>query len=211
MEAGSSLRLKVTVGSAAGAEISIDDELLIGRDAEGDGNLGDDIEISRRHALVSRAPHGGWTIDDLGSRNGTFVNGHRLQRPQVLGVGDTIEVGATTLVVQITAPTTPPDPGVLPGLENLAPTVVGRVPPTAEAPPGEAPPAPEEGVAPPTEPAPEPPAPEPEPPAPAVPPRVVLTLELDLAAGEALLSLADGSDRVRLAFEDGAWRIAPDA
>ena len=184
----------------------MDDEFLIGRDAEGDGNLGNDIEISRRHALISRPPHGGWTIEDLGSRNGTFVNGHRLPRPQLLGVGDTIEVGATTLIVQITAPTTPPDPGVLPGLEDLAATVVGKVVPPAEAPPEEPGAPPTETGAPPTE-----PAVEPEPPAPPPPPRVVLTLELDLAAGEALLSLAEGSDRVRLAFEDGAWRIAPEA
>jgi pSer/pThr/pTyr-binding forkhead associated (FHA) protein len=197
VERGSSLRLKVTAGSAAGTEISVDDELLIGRNAEGEGNLGEDIEISRRHALISRADHGGWTIEDLGSRNGTMVNGHRLQRPQELGVGDTIEVGGTTLVVQITAPATPPDPGGLPGLEGIAPTVIGRVSPL----PGAAP----DPVAP-TESA------EPEPPEPAAPPpRVVLRLELDLAEGEALLSLEDGSDRVRLAYEDGAWRIAPEA
>ena len=97
------LRLKVTTGNAAGTEIEVDDELLIGRMAEGHGRLGEDIEISRRHAKIARDEEGAYAVEDLGSTNGTIVNGHRIDKPELLYPGDTIEVGATKLVVQVTA------------------------------------------------------------------------------------------------------------
>ena len=65
----------------------------------GEGKLGSDIEISRQHARITRDQHGQYVIEDLGSTNGTFVNGARLSAPQVLHPGDTIEVGDTRLVV----------------------------------------------------------------------------------------------------------------
>ena len=43
-------------------------------------------------------------IEDLGSTNGTSVNGRAISAPEPLAVGDTIEVGCTTLVVQVTLP-----------------------------------------------------------------------------------------------------------
>ena len=49
---------------------------------------------------ISRAA-GGFTIEDLGSTNGTFMNGRRIDEPELLSVGDRIEVGGTTLVVQV--------------------------------------------------------------------------------------------------------------
>ena len=53
----------------------------------------------RRHARISRAA-GGF---DRGPRltNGTFMNGRRIDEPELLSVGDRIEVGGTTLVVQV--------------------------------------------------------------------------------------------------------------
>jgi serine/threonine-protein kinase len=102
--AGTSLRLKVTAGGALGTEIQVRDEFLIGRHAPGAGTLGDDIEISRRHARISRTPDGQYVIEDLGSTNGTSVNGRRISAAEPLAVGDVIEVGATTLVVQVTMP-----------------------------------------------------------------------------------------------------------
>ena len=50
---------------------------MIGRAASGEGRLGDDAELSRRHARVARDADGRLTIEDLGSANGTFVNGVR--------------------------------------------------------------------------------------------------------------------------------------
>jgi pSer/pThr/pTyr-binding forkhead associated (FHA) protein len=55
-----------------------------------------DATVSARHAELART-RGGWRIRDLGSRNGTRVNGW-LVREQGLQTGDTIELGATVFV-----------------------------------------------------------------------------------------------------------------
>jgi pSer/pThr/pTyr-binding forkhead associated (FHA) protein len=98
----SGLVLRVIAGNASGTEIHIDDVLLIGRHADGVGQLGDDDELSRRHALISRSPDGEYTIQDLGSTNGTIVNGGQIGDAVALAVGDTVELGNTTLVVDST-------------------------------------------------------------------------------------------------------------
>ena len=115
-------RLEVVAGRAIGMSILLDDELLIGRHADGAGRLADDDEISRSHARISLDRSGFCAIEDLGSTNGTFVNGLRITGPQTLSVGDTIEVGGTTLVVrELPIPATerslkavPPQPTVTP-------------------------------------------------------------------------------------------------
>ena len=74
--------------------------LLIGRAApEEEGRLGDDPEISRHHARASRGADGQITIEDLGSRNGTFVNGERIDAPRTLDLGDVLKMGLTVLQV----------------------------------------------------------------------------------------------------------------
>jgi S1-C subfamily serine protease len=91
----------VVAGNAAGKEIQLEDEFLIGRAADNDdGKLGDDPEISRNHARVSRRAGDQLAIEDLGSTNGTFVNGKKIEGAQVLSPGDTVKVGTTTLQVQ---------------------------------------------------------------------------------------------------------------
>jgi hypothetical protein len=75
----------------------------VGRGAECELVLRDS-RVSRRHArLVAR--DGVLILTDLGSTNGTMVNGHRVSE-MVLGAGDRIELGESTLVVQA-APTEP--------------------------------------------------------------------------------------------------------
>src|SRR5437764_1738957 len=107
--AGSAARLEVVSGKAAGMSLLIDDELVIGRLAQGAGRLADDEEISRSHARLSVDSRGLCAIEDLGSTNGTFVNGMRVTAPQALSEGDTIEVGNTTLVMrEISRPQEPP-------------------------------------------------------------------------------------------------------
>jgi pSer/pThr/pTyr-binding forkhead associated (FHA) protein len=186
-EAGASLRLKVTAGSALGNEIQVRDELLIGRHASEQGRLGDDIEISRRHARISRTSSGQYVIEDLGSTNGTLVNGRRISAPEPLAVGDTIEVGCTTLVVQVTIP-----PAVAatdtPVRSRSVDAVVDE--PTEEA-AGE-----------PTEEA----AGEP-----SVAPRLSIRVDVDYESGEALLELGSDSEPVRLVLRDGRWVLAPDS
>ena len=66
------LRLRVTAGNAEGSEIQVRDEFVIGRQASEEGQLGQDAEISRQHARIARS-NGTFTIEDLGSTNGTFV------------------------------------------------------------------------------------------------------------------------------------------
>jgi pSer/pThr/pTyr-binding forkhead associated (FHA) protein/tRNA A-37 threonylcarbamoyl transferase component Bud32 len=93
-------QLRVTEGKARGTRLAVDGEFLLGRAApEGDGRLGDDPEISRRHARLSRGSRGELRIEDLGSSNGTFVNGERLEAARVLELGDVVRVGTTELAV----------------------------------------------------------------------------------------------------------------
>ena len=91
--------LKVTEGLASGTEIEIDEVFVIGRSAEGHGSLGGDAEISREHARVTRSGSG-LVIEDLGSTNGTMVNGERISGPTPVRAGDTVKVGTTTLRIE---------------------------------------------------------------------------------------------------------------
>ncbi len=91
--------LRVTEGNARGERLSVETELLLGRAMSVEGRLGDDPVLSRRHARLARDAEGRLTIEDLGSANGTFVNGQRVQAPRTLEVGDLVSVGETVLEV----------------------------------------------------------------------------------------------------------------
>jgi hypothetical protein len=66
-------------------------EIYIGRDINNDIVI-NDAEISRKHArLILQA--GEYVLEDLGSTNGTYVNGQRLMGPHVLRPGETILLG----------------------------------------------------------------------------------------------------------------------
>ena len=68
-----------------------DGEATLGR-APGCDVLLDDPTVSSRHAVLS--PRGGrLLVDDLGSRNGTLLNGRRLNGPTEVAAGDRISVG----------------------------------------------------------------------------------------------------------------------
>jgi hypothetical protein len=56
----------------------------------------EDPGVSRRHAAIRNGPDG-WLVEDLGSTNGSSVNGVPLERAHVLANGDEVEVGSTTL------------------------------------------------------------------------------------------------------------------
>jgi pSer/pThr/pTyr-binding forkhead associated (FHA) protein len=105
--------LLITEGADEGRRLALGDEFLIGRAVSGDGRLGDDPELSRRHARVARDSDGRLTIEDLGSANGTFVNGVPVREPQSLNVGDHVRVGRTTLRLTVSGqPSPPPEPAV---------------------------------------------------------------------------------------------------
>ncbi|MGH2838047.1 MAG: FHA domain-containing protein [Thermoleophilaceae bacterium] len=118
--------LKVTEGLASGTEIQLDEDFLIGRTAQGDGTLGGDAELSREHARVSRSGSGELQIEDLGSTNGTSVNGQRISAPTPIRPGDTVKVGTTTIRV---------DGVVVAGADTTAVRPVGQ--PTAVRPVGQ--------------------------------------------------------------------------
>ncbi|MEZ4518441.1 MAG: FHA domain-containing protein [Chloroflexota bacterium] len=69
------------------------EETTIGRSAGNDLVLVDP-EVSRRHARVVRQPHQ-FAVEDLGSTNGTFVNGQRVSSLTALQDADTIDLGDT--------------------------------------------------------------------------------------------------------------------
>jgi pSer/pThr/pTyr-binding forkhead associated (FHA) protein len=89
--------LIVTEGAAAGERFAVDRELCVGREAD---IVLDDVEVSRRHAIV-RLSNGSLEIADADSVNGTFVNGARIRGTHVLGDGDVIRLGKTTLKVEL--------------------------------------------------------------------------------------------------------------
>lgn len=71
-------------------------ELLIGRDEQAEIRI-EDISVSRRHALLHEHD-GEVTLSDLGSRNGTFIEGQRIDGERRLRDGEQIQVGgASTL------------------------------------------------------------------------------------------------------------------
>jgi hypothetical protein len=86
--------LQVITGAASGVDIPLNGEFVVGRGEKGSGNLADDTEISRRHARFRRE-NGSFVVEDLGSTNGTFVNGRRVTAPTVLAPGDEIQLGKT--------------------------------------------------------------------------------------------------------------------
>ena len=89
--------LNVTSGDAVGTSIALDGELVIGRSSAELPGLRTDTEISRVHARIWRAGEGELMIEDLGSRNGTFLNGSRIHGPRLLHAGDWLRTGRTTM------------------------------------------------------------------------------------------------------------------
>ena len=96
--------------------------VAIGRHEGNDIVLGDDDRASRLHAVLDRVG-GGWLLTDLGSSNGTFVNGAQLTAGRALRSGDEVLIGRTRMVLRITQSSGRVD----------RPTSVGEpvVPPTA--------------------------------------------------------------------------------
>jgi hypothetical protein len=79
------------------------DRVVVGRSRECDVRL-EDGNVSRRHAELGRGDDAVWSIVDLGSTNGTEVNGRRITRRTSLEDGDRIVIGGTELVFSRGAP-----------------------------------------------------------------------------------------------------------
>jgi DNA-binding MarR family transcriptional regulator len=74
-----------------------DDRVTVGTEDSNRVCLADDGTVSRLHAVVENYGSG-WAVRDLGSRNGTFINGRRVLGEQVLHAGDELRIGKTRLV-----------------------------------------------------------------------------------------------------------------
>src|SRR3954452_277139 len=112
------MQLKITSGADSGKTVDVTgNEFTIGREPGVDLVLADG-KASRRHAALKPLPDGRATLYDMGSSNGTSVNGQRIQSTVLSGneqiqIGDTvmqIANGATTAQ----APVAPPAPAFQP-------------------------------------------------------------------------------------------------
>ena len=71
-------------------------EIIIGRDTNSDICI-DNIAVSRKHARITKGPDEHF-IEDMGSINGTFVNGHWVSK-KLLDTGDEISIGKYSLKI----------------------------------------------------------------------------------------------------------------
>ena len=71
----------------------------IGRSRQSDIVI-DDANVSRQHAEV-RPRGGAWVLTDLGSTNGSRLNGRRITNPEVIQPGDEIEIGTSVITFEL--------------------------------------------------------------------------------------------------------------
>jgi hypothetical protein len=83
----------------AGTTLELRVPTRIGRGAENAVRLDGDDFASTRHAMLEPRPDGLW-VEDVGSTNGTFVNGARVTTARLLAPGDIVRVGQTDLRVE---------------------------------------------------------------------------------------------------------------
>jgi pSer/pThr/pTyr-binding forkhead associated (FHA) protein len=114
------LLLEIVEGPGAGTQHPVEGPVVLGRDDDADVVL-DDARVSRRHARLTPEP-GGVVVEDLDSRNGTFVNREQIHSPVSARPGDDVLLGTTVLELRSDA--------------ELAtrPSVVRPVPPALAAP-----------------------------------------------------------------------------
>ena len=89
--------LSVRAGPQAGQEFVLGERARVGRSSDNDICL-QGAQLSRHHALFERTPEG-LRITDLGSRNGTWVNGQRIAGPVALEGGESIAIGEAQCTV----------------------------------------------------------------------------------------------------------------
>jgi serine/threonine protein kinase len=132
-----SAQLRMRRGPLPGRSFPLAGEkAYVGRD-QGNDIVIDDPEVSRRHAGISRGPSG-YSIEDVGSTNGTFVNGVRITSPRALRDGDIIGLGQVVLAfeeaAEVGGDTVTDMPTAPPPLTHEAPPPPAYASPTPPAP-----------------------------------------------------------------------------
>jgi pSer/pThr/pTyr-binding forkhead associated (FHA) protein len=105
-EAGASeYKLLVLAGPKAGAEFPLAETVMtLGRAPDNHVSI-PDVSVSRKHVRFTRLGAEGYTVEDLGSGNGTKVNGDVIQGPVHLRHGDEVAMGDTTVqLVEVGVP-----------------------------------------------------------------------------------------------------------
>lgn len=104
MQGNDNFRLVVRRGPQPNQTYDLNKDIItVGRDITNDITI-NDPEVSRHHMRFTRGA-GGFTLEDLGSTNGTFVNGQRLTGAKPLSNGDMIGLGETvTLGYELARP-----------------------------------------------------------------------------------------------------------
>jgi len=82
-----------------GSVVEVREPTRLGRGGENAIRLDGDDFASTRHAMLEPRPDGLW-VEDVGSTNGTFVNGARVTTARLLVAGDVVRIGKTDLQVQ---------------------------------------------------------------------------------------------------------------
>jgi pSer/pThr/pTyr-binding forkhead associated (FHA) protein len=120
------LKLVVLAGAKEGLEIPLKKEkFLIGRAKECALRAGSEA-ISRRHCAISRSENG-YTVKDLGSRNGTHVNDKRITEEVPLVAGNELRVGPLKFRVDvIPEKAATPEKGAVPANSASAPAANGK-------------------------------------------------------------------------------------
>lgn len=95
------MMLRCTGGPCAGETITIEAELVLGREQPDPGRCGGDSRLSRRHARVFIDDAGRPAVEDFRSTNGTWVNERRIADTCPVQSGDVLRVGQTTFEVEI--------------------------------------------------------------------------------------------------------------
>jgi pSer/pThr/pTyr-binding forkhead associated (FHA) protein len=89
--------LIVTRGPNTGSEFVLEHVITTaGRHPDSDIFL-DDVTVSRRHVEIERSPSG-WIVRDVGSLNGTYLNGDRIDGDAPIHNGDELQVGKFKLI-----------------------------------------------------------------------------------------------------------------
>jgi FHA domain len=86
-------------GAGTGSQHSVDGELILGRERGTADLVIEDPGVSRRHARVL-PDNGALVVEDLGSSNGTYVNGRRISGPVEVADGDEVQLGDTVIGVE---------------------------------------------------------------------------------------------------------------